>query len=52
MHFNLVKIKRDEIKLPSNSKRGIDNFLVMGATLDFEATNEDEMKLFFVMHFK
>ena len=50
--FNTIKIKRVEIKLPSNFKRGIDNSLLMGVTLDLEATNEDEMELFFVIHFK
>ena len=45
----MVKIKRDKVKLPSNFKRGIDNFLLMGTTIDFEAINKDDMKLFFGM---
>ena len=44
--------KYDKIKLPSKFKHGIDHFLLIGVTLDFEASNKDQMKLFFVIHFK
>ena len=47
--FNTVKIKRYKIIL---AKHGINNFFLVGVTLDFEATNKDEMKLFLVMRLK
>ena len=50
--LNTVVIKRGKIKFPRNSKRGINNFHLMSVILDFEAANEDEKKLFFVIHFK
>ena len=50
--FKTVRIKRDNIKLPSNSSLGIVILFLYGATLDFEATSEVEMKLLFVTHFE
>ena len=42
--FKTVRIKRDNIKLPSDSSLGIVILFLYGATLDFEATREVEMK--------
>ena len=50
--FKTVRIKWDNIKLPSNLSLGIVILFLYEATLDFEATSEVEMNLFFVIHFK
>ena len=47
-----VRIKRDNIKLPSNSSLRIVILFLYGATLDFEPTSGFEMELFFLTHFK
>ena len=50
--FKTVRLKRDNIKLPSNSSLGTVILFLYGVTLDSEATSEVETKLFFVTHFK